>query len=148
VEDESELTSLWVRFLEPLHCTVDVAHTMQEAFEQMKRVPPPDLVFLDLRLPDSQHDDQTLAQIELLKKIHPGALVVVATGYATDRVKELAIKLGADGFQSKIDMNSQTGLWRVIKHLFEHHTPGTREAIERQVEIQELLSKVIPVDRL
>lgn len=144
IEDDETLRAWWIKNLKPLNCTVDEAGTIEAALEQMRRVPPPDILFLDLRLPDSPVFEQTLGKIAVFKEIHPNALVVVATGYATEKIKHLAFQLGADAFSEKIDMNTQSGLFRVLKAVTAKHPKGSRESVEALGEFQEALSKLLP----
>lgn len=146
VEDSPEVGEIWSRFLREPGYVVDIATTMASALVKIRRIPPHDIVFLDLSLPDTANKEETLKFIDVAKAMNPNVKMIVATGYATEQIKELALAMGADGFESKNDMTSQVALYRIIKRQFEH-CRDSRAAVERQVEIQEQLSRLIPVDR-
>lgn len=146
VEDSPEVGEIWSRFLKDAGYYVDVALTMADAMVKVRRIPPHDIVFLDLGLPDTASKEETLKFIDVAKGVNPNVKLIVATGYATDQIRQLALDMGADDFRSKNDMTSQVALYRIIKSQFDH-CRDSREAVERQIWIQENLSRLIPVDR-
>jgi CheY-like chemotaxis protein len=148
IEDSPELADMWARSLREMGCEVEAAPTMKLALSMIRRDPPHDLCLLDLSLPDTAGKEDTMEQfIGAARAVNPAIKIVVATGYATDEIRALALAMGADDFQSKMDLNSGVALYRVIKAQFDH-CEGSREAVQRQLDIQEQLSKLIPVDRI
>jgi CheY-like chemotaxis protein len=142
-DDDENIRILWRRNLQETGCVIDEAESIESAIEQMRRVPPPDILLLDLRLSDS-NEDATLATIRLFKEIHPEALIIVATGYATDQIRARAAKFGADDFCEKLDLNSQAGLAKCLWAAIARHPRGSRESVEALGEFQEALSKLLP----
>lgn len=146
VEDSPEVGEIWSRFLKDAGYLVDVAPTMADAMVKIRRIPPHDLIFLDLSLPDTANKEETLKFIDVAKSVNPHVKLIVATGYATEQIRRLALEMGADDFREKNDMTSQVQLYRIIKSQFDH-CRDSREAVERQIWIQENLSRLIPVGR-
>ena len=75
---------------------VDTAETLAAA-EQCARAARPDLVLLDLMLPDVQG----FAGLALLRALVPGVPIAIVSSRDEDAVKRQAIALGARGFLSK-----------------------------------------------
>ena len=79
--------------------TADAAETLQA----LSSGPPPDVVLLDLRLPDAR--DFTL--LERIRKIAPSAVVVMMTAHGTPEITAEAIRLGARRVMNKpFDMHA------------------------------------------
>jgi DNA-binding NarL/FixJ family response regulator len=57
----------------------------------------PDVVLLDLSMPDMDG----LEAIPLLSESSPGTRIVVFSGFVAERMRELALKLGADSYVDK-----------------------------------------------
>lgn len=146
IEDSPEIGEIWGRILRAADYEVDVALTMEGAMIQIRKIPPHDIVFLDLSLPDTASKEDTLRFIDVAKSVNPRVKLIVATGYATDQIRKLALEMGADDFQSKNDMTSSSALYRIMKAQFDG-CKDSREAVTRQIEVLEQLSKLIPVDR-
>lgn len=101
---------------------VRYAYNIPDAFEQMRRLPPPDLVLLDLIFPGPEHPssaEETLRHIGLLKQVNPNAVVVVITGSSEERLQQLALEMGADSFLHKRDMASQKRLMEACMPAFQ-----------------------------
>jgi DNA-binding NarL/FixJ family response regulator len=62
----------------------------------------PDLIFMDIKLPDSNGLDLT----RRIKKTHPNKIVIVITHHDIPEYKEASLESGADFFISKGSMNS------------------------------------------
>ena len=114
VEDEQSMIRIWSEFLAPLKGEVRIAMTIESAIEQMARVPYPDIVLLDLRLPHSQNAEETLKAINVLKDINPKTVVVVLTGAVDGKLAELASQLGADAYANKMECATQVSLLNFI----------------------------------
>lgn len=115
IEDSQPVMDLWYRFLKPVACEIRQAMTLGEAFKLLKKIPPPDLILLDLRLPDSADAKETLSKIPKLREQAPKAVVVVITGAGEDSLPILAREVGADGFFDKGSVIGQTKLLESIK---------------------------------
>jgi two-component system response regulator AtoC len=100
IDDEESLVKILSKFLQQAGHEVFPAHTATEGLEKAPQLKP-DLVFLDLHLPDG-------LGIEVLPKLNqvlPTASVVVITGEGSVDSAVAAMKLGAEDYLEKpIDM--------------------------------------------
>ncbi len=98
VEDDRAFVDLIIHALEP-H-PIRVAHSMAQALELIRECAP-DVILLDLALPDST-SHQTLASIYDLRLHANNSPVIVITGrYDIDQLQEAAAKSGADRVLNK-----------------------------------------------
>ena len=98
VDDEPPLRVMLRRFLERSGYAVAEVGTGEEALERIRR-DPPDLVFLDLQLPDrSGHSILEAIRAEPATRLLP---VVMLTGLATSEQKVRAYELGVTDFLAK-----------------------------------------------
>ncbi len=96
IDDEKDLCQLLGDTLSSHGYDVKFANTKREAMSSLKsRLP--DLVFLDLKLPDSDG----LKLLSSIKKINPSTTVSIISAYGTEEVRDEASKLGAYGFIDK-----------------------------------------------
>lgn len=96
IDDEKDLCQLLGDTLSSHGYKVESANTRREAMSSLKsRLP--DLVFLDLKLPDGDG----LKLLSCIKKINPGTTVNIISAYGTEEVRDEARKLGAYGFIDK-----------------------------------------------
>jgi DNA-binding NtrC family response regulator len=114
VEDRPEVADLWTRHLEPLQMEIRHALTLADAKILSKRVPPADLILLDLRLTDSR-DENTLCAIKELTELNPNCAVLVLSGYVTPEMTKLAIEQGAHQVIEKQNIQRASDLWGFIK---------------------------------
>jgi putative two-component system response regulator len=98
VDDEPPVRTLLRRFLETSGYAVAEVGTGAAALERI-RADPPDLVFLDLQLPDgSGHSVLEAIRAEPATRLLP---VVMLTGLATSEQKKRAYELGVTDFLAK-----------------------------------------------
>ena len=99
VEDEPDIRNVAKRILEQAGYEIveaDSAAALRRAFSG----PAPDVVLLDLNMPDSDVQE-TLRLIPELKKWWPESVVIVLTGFGSIQLAVEATKLGAYYFQTK-----------------------------------------------
>jgi len=99
---------------ESFSVALEDAASGREAMEKVD-FSPPDLVLMDIRLPD-------ISGLELTKKIkenHPNTIVVILTSYDSAEYRELATAYGAKSFLCKSD-TSKKDLLALIKSLWPH----------------------------
>ena len=96
IDDEKDLCELLSDTLTSRRYNVACVNTKKEASRIIKRGLP-DLVFLDLKLPDG--DGMKL--ISKIKKINPDTVVNVISAYGSEDAKEKAMELGVNRFIDK-----------------------------------------------
>lgn len=96
IEDEKDLGEILSDILNHKGYNVAVANTKKEGIARLKKQHP-QLVFLDLRLPDG--DGMKL--LPKIKKINPRATVNVISAYGSDEARETAKKKGIYCFIDK-----------------------------------------------
>jgi DNA-binding NarL/FixJ family response regulator len=79
------------------------AENADQALQKTKDTPP-DLIFMDIRLPGMNG----LQLTQRIKKDFPKIPVVILTGYDLPEYREAAIQYGADGFFVKESLDWQT----------------------------------------
>ena len=96
VDDEKELCSLLGGSLNSHGFAVTFAHSRREALKSLKRNLP-DLVLLDLRLPDG--DGMPL--LTIIRKMSPAPAVIITTAFGSEEARNKASKMGAYDFLDK-----------------------------------------------
>ncbi|MCX6558229.1 MAG: response regulator [Candidatus Aminicenantes bacterium] len=96
VDDEKELCSMLGDSLSSRGFQIEFAHSKREAHKRLKRKLP-DLVLLDLRLPDG--DGMTL--LTVIRKMSPAPAVIITTAFGSEEARSKANKLGAYYFLDK-----------------------------------------------
>lgn len=133
IDDEEGACEILRRQLEPIGVEVRCAKTIAEAFREITSYDtPPELLLLDMRLPDSPSDEATLHRITDFLKASPNAAIIVQTGYATDAMARKALELGASSFLDKNQIGSQVKLWNSIKDSLHSKSLMGRPLTERQ----------------
>ena len=110
IDDEKDLCELLSDTLTQRRYNVACVNTQKEATRIIKRGLP-DLVFLDLKLPDG--DGMKL--ISKIKKINPDTVVNVISAYGSEDAKEKAMELGVNRFIDK--PFSEEAILRSIREL-------------------------------
>ncbi len=102
IDDEPDSLTLMRDLLEEYTCRVYTATTGREGLRFIE-TQKPDLVFLDLRLPDTSGEEV----LKQCKAKFPQVKVIIGTAYGSDDVRKQLIDKGADGFFDKpIDLNA------------------------------------------
>ena len=97
VEDEPDLCEAIARIVADWGALVSVAGTAAEARELLAKAPPPDLILVDIRLPDGS----AVSVIDIAHGLSPTPVVVAMSGKASpDEAFELAFK-GVRGYLAK-----------------------------------------------
>jgi two-component system, response regulator RegA len=96
IDDEKELCSLLGDSLAARGFTMGFAHNKRQALKSLKKVPP-DLVLLDLRLPDG--DGMPL--LTFIRKMSPAPAVMITTAFGSEATRSEAQRMGAHDFLDK-----------------------------------------------
>ncbi|MDP3297496.1 MAG: response regulator [Thermodesulfovibrionia bacterium] len=96
IDDEQDMCSLLHDALSRKKYNVAIANTMGDAIGCIKRTIP-DLIFLDLRLPDGDG----IKLLSKIKKQNPNAIVNIISAYGSEESREEARKKGAHSFIDK-----------------------------------------------
>ena len=96
IDDERDLCSLLYDALSQRKYNVSIANTRREALGFIRNKMP-DLVFLDLRLPDGDG----IKLLSRIKKIKPQAIVNIISAYGSEESREEAKRKGAYSFIDK-----------------------------------------------
>ena len=139
IEDEEVLARNLRRTLEKLGHTVVLAATGAEAHRSFAEVRP-DLTLLDFRLPDANG----LEILEQVKKVDPGAVVLMMTAYASVEDAVKAIKLGArDYLQKPLNLDDlRHAVERALHEAkLEHEVSYYRERESRHTGLEALVGQ-------
>jgi len=135
IEDDKPFIELIHHALGPGE--IQVAGTMKEALQLIDENAP-DVLVLDLGLPDST-TDQTLARIRELKTRAKDAKLIVISGYSNPRIIEEALRHGADQFLSK-----DQGFFGRIETLLLHGPKPKRSANDQTLtEIERIVAQIV-----
>lgn len=143
VEDDPGMQQLLGNLLEPMGVNVIFTDTVSQALCEMLRIPPPDVIILDLGLPDSR-PFETLDKVEVLRKLNPFAPITVLTGNADEKVRQTATAVGADAFRLKTDIKKQGDIWDLIKEGLANRRAHGMTLGEAATELYERLTKPLP----
>ena len=140
IEDNPNFTKVMKDMLESQFSSIRLMETANW-LDALKKIAsgPPDLIFMDIRLP-------TLSGLELTEKIkadYPDIIVVILTAYDSPEYREAAIRYKADYFFSKDEMGKVVNLLKSI--LSEKGLGADGEVTESQFEMT--YGGVQPIDR-
>lgn len=144
IEDDEALAGLWMSYLEQAGISVEAVMKINDGMEAFARIPHPDLVILDLRLPDSNNAMDTLDFVPKMRAIHPQAMILTATGYASPELAQKAIRVGVDAFLDKCEMGTQRGCIDAIMKFLRRPTESSKDSAEGNLTLIERLTKNDP----
>lgn len=153
IDDNPGIRVMIRKYLAQFGFHIDEAENYAQGLAIMSRIPPPDLVFLDLWLPDTPNAEATLVEgVKTIKRINPDAIVVVMTGDSAEHIANQAIEVGADAFRHKLQIDSQVALLRSVKAALESRRDGKtkqtgRELAEEGHALIEILAGLLPIDQ-
>ncbi len=109
---------------------VRVAYGLEQGLAEMRLIPHPDLVLLDLIYAGSNpiSAEQTLNHVKLFREIHSEAVIMVITGSSEERLLELARQMGVDHAVHKGSVRTQRRLFEACRAAALHR-PGAGQAL-------------------
>lgn len=143
VEDRPEVAAIWAANLAPLEITVVHAINLDQAYAQLSRIPPPDLILLDLNLGPIEKADHTVRQISRMKEFNPDVVIIVISGVITPELTEIAISQGAASVKEKLDMQQQVDLWNEIQVSLAKAPAGAKKLFSHSINLLETLTKAM-----
>lgn len=96
IDDEKDLCSLLSDALCRRGYRVAAANTSKEGLACLKKAPP-DLVLLDLKLPDSDG----INVLSAIQRMYPRTVVIIISAYGSEEKRDAALSKGAYGFIDK-----------------------------------------------
>jgi DNA-binding response OmpR family regulator len=142
VEDRPEIVTIWTRALIKLQMEIKVAHTLADAKRITKEIPPPDLIILDLGLPDSTAKN-TAESVNELTQGNPNTVVLVISGLLTPDLEALVYERGADNAIEKLCVEQQKDLWEGIAKAQEIATQKGKSALKSTSELIKKLTSAL-----
>lgn len=133
IEDDKECAAMIQRALKGLTSKIDVTDKLQEGLRMM--CDEYNAIWLDLTLTDSR-SDETLQAIPIIRERCPNITLLVVSGYGY-QYRDQALKLGADAYASKIDLEGfrNTAVVNLLVNAATH-------AMERGVDSSFILERV------
>lgn len=141
VEDRFEIADTWKKYLEPLDINSCHVTNLEDAFVILQKIPPPDIVLLDLNLGEYSAASYTVAQIAKIKSYNPDMLLIVISGVLTPDLIQVAVAQGANNIKEKIDMSQQVRLWQAIEESIEKASTTTKTVFGHPMKLLEALSR-------
>ncbi len=120
VEDNPTFRKAFKSVLCDLYTSMEVVEAAdgQEALREIDTMPP-DLVFMDVRLPG----ETGFALTRTIKARHPEIVILIITDYNLPEYREAALESGADGFVSKESLTPPT-ISEWVESVFSDKKPG------------------------
>lgn len=110
------MAELYAAALRELNFEVHIAKCLDpEAYDVLRLIPPPEIVFLDLNLNEKENAEYTVRQIGNIKHYNPEMTVIVVSGVLTPDLVQIATLQGAAAVKEKLDMRKQVDLWHLIE---------------------------------
>lgn len=141
IEDDKTVGQLLKRFLSKIASEpgdeIEIVTSMEEARRAILKIPAPDLVTLDLLLPDSAEPEKTLSVIDEIHQHNPNAVVLVFSGVMED-MQEASNLHHADAYLRKQDGMRYDVLMKAVQTAFQ-----SKMTYDRRLDILERLTRVI-----
>lgn len=141
VEDNQLIVEIWTKSLKPLGFEIWTCDNLVDAKRLCNKIPPPDLMLLDLRLVDA-HDIDTIQAIKEFKNANPDLIVIVISGYLNPDLIELAMKQGADDVKEKNVMVNRQNLWKMIQTVLSKAPKNPTKQMKFTADLIEKLANV------
>ncbi len=138
VDDDDSIVMLWSRYLAIEGIDLRVAKNVAEAIGQMQKIPPPDLVLLDLILPP-YGPIQTMEAVDELRQFNPNLKIIAVSGMDRDAIMKVIKGFAVDGMVCKRDTMSQAGLLSAIQPMIEKAQSGIAGSSKILSQLEEMI---------
>lgn len=112
VDDQQSEALLFKYKLDPLNVQIFFALSVDDMWKELDKIPPPDLLLLDLNLSHDYRREKTLELIPRIKSYNKDIVIIIISGVMTPELAEIAFTKGADEAINKLEMRRQVDLWR------------------------------------
>lgn len=116
IEDNKIMAQAIANWLSVIVEEVVVVEKMEDALREIEKIPLPEIVTIDLSLPDS-HSDATRERIAEFRQRMPDAIMVVLTGIATVDDEEIYRQRGADGLIEKMQATNANSFYSKFRDI-------------------------------
>lgn len=134
VDDDLSMRKYWIRCLAPLKAEILQASSVEEAREQMKKIPPPDVLLLDLGLPP-MNASETLSEVRALREHNPNLVIIAISGMAEEDLLKAVAGTMVNAAITKDDMLYQDNLLKLVKSILETNKKSTGALLKDMGEI-------------
>lgn len=141
IDDDEGVRTLLARHLASLDADLRFADNVEDGMAEMRKLPHPNFVFLDLGFPKST-PEETLARATEMKDLNPGCVIVAITGRGDPNLPILAAKMGIDKFKQKLDLASQTALFETVKECLSRKVSQQPQYVRNQ-EMLDTLTRLM-----
>lgn len=145
VEDRAEIANMYALALENIELEVFIAFNLTDAYEILRKIPPPDIVFLDLGLSLKENAEFTVRQIAHIKSFNPDMTVIVVSGLLTPELVEVATLQGAAAVRTKMNMIRQVDTWNTVEEALSNATTTAKGRLAGPLELIRRLSHSMKV---
>lgn len=114
VDDDPSILLSWRRQLSTLGVNILTATSIAAAIDQMRRIPPPDLVLLDLVVPP-HGARETVEEIATLRAFNPDLVIIAISGMEKDEIAKVVANARVEAMVSKHEAKTQVELLRIFK---------------------------------
>lgn len=114
VDDDPNILLSWEKQLAVLGANILTASTIPAAIEQMRRIPPPDLVLLDLVVPPHSATE-TVEATATLRAFNPDLVIIAISGMEKDEIIKAVANARVEAMVTKHEALTQVELLRVFK---------------------------------
>lgn len=131
VEDEKIVAELMKNRFQRIGMQVEVIHRWKEACQRLQQTPKPEIISLDLILPDCALSP--LQQVAEIRRLSPESLLIVVSGVADAE----ALAPGADAYIPKGPTSTSASFYKTIldqvskRDGYESDLPVIQEAVNR-----------------
>lgn len=142
IEDQEAAAKLIAYVIAPLTSEVIVRSTMQAALADIGSARPPEIITVDLGLPDSTRDFTIRTRVPQIRLLAPDALIIVLSAMVGPDEEQDCLRAGADAVYDKIQIAPQATFMHNLHQLVLKLSKRPRER-EANLRILETIAQKI-----